>query len=237
MVVYRDLFKIINKAGPSYYSGPTFIEKVQEIKHDFPSYGELLEVRRNSGASTSRKDYFKDILLGLNDEQKHWLVLSILDDVEKKGHAPCTELRAMIGGTLSAPVATIPIGTWNSERLQTFLREMDVALENRKPERVLTLSYTCMEGFFKAYVRKHVPDEEGENEITALAKIIREDLKAKKKEYPGEAFNVVTQTGYAINRVRDGFSESHFGGEADVWLAMYIRDLVNTHIRLLLHFL
>ena len=70
---------------------------------------------------------------------------------------PCTELRAMIGGTLSAPVATIPIGAWNSERLQTFLREMDVALENRKPERVLTLSYTCMEGFFKAYVEEARP--------------------------------------------------------------------------------
>ena len=90
MVVYRDLFKIINKAGPSYYlRSDVFIEKVQEIKHDFPSYGELLEVRRNSGASTSRKDYFKDILLGLNDEQKHWLVLSIFDNVgEKRACSP-----------------------------------------------------------------------------------------------------------------------------------------------------
>lgn len=236
MVVYNHLFKIINEP-PYYYSGPTFIEKVQEIKEDFSSYGELLEVRRNLGASTSRKDYFKDIFRGLGDEQKRSLVFSILDDVERKGHPPCTEIRGMISSNLYAPVAMIPTETWNSERLQNFLREMDVALDSKKPERVLTLSYTCIEGFFKAYVQKHVPDEAAENEITALSKIVREDLKAKNKEYPGEVFNVVTQTGYAINKVRDGFSESHFGKEADMWLAMYVRDLVNTHIRLLLHFL
>jgi len=33
------------------------------------------------------------------------------------------------------------------------------------------------------------------------------------------------------------FSESHFGKEADLWVGIYIRDLVNTHIRLLLHFM
>jgi len=102
---------------------------------------------------------------------------------------------------------------------------------------VLTLAYTCLEGFFKAYVRKNVPSESNEHEITALAKLVWEDLKNRNPEYPGEVFNVVKQTAYALNRVRDGFSESHFGNEAEFWIAMYIRDLVNTHIRLLLHFM
>ena len=47
----------------------------------------------------------------------------------------------------------------------------------------------------------------------------------------------VTQTAHALNRIRDGFSESHFGEEAALWVAMYARDLVNTHIRLILHFM
>jgi hypothetical protein len=114
---------------------------------------------------------------------------------------------------------------------------MDLALERKNPERVLTLSYTCLEGFFKAYVLKHLPRESGENEITALAKVVKEDIKTKNPHYPGEVFNVITQAAYATNKVRDAFSESHFGGEADLWIAMYIRDLVNTHIRLLLHFM
>jgi hypothetical protein len=114
---------------------------------------------------------------------------------------------------------------------------MDVALEQQNPERVLTLSYTCLEGFFKAYVRKHIPSGTDENEITALARLVKDDLKAQNADYPGEVFNVITQTAHAINRVRDAFSESHFGEEADLWVAVYIRDLVNTHIRLLLHFM
>ena len=104
-------------------------------------------------------------------------------------------------------------------------------------EEVLTLCYTCMEGFFKAYVIKNVPEEKKENEITALAKIVKEDIKKKFSHYPGEVFNVITQSAHALNKIRDMFSDSHFGEEADKWAAMYARDLVNTHVRLLLHFM
>jgi hypothetical protein len=33
------------------------------------------------------------------------------------------------------------------------------------------------------------------------------------------------------------FSEAHFGGEAGRWLAIYMRDLVNSQVRLLFHFM
>lgn len=40
-----------------------------------------------------------------------------------------------------------------------------------------------------------------------------------------------------IDRTRNRFSESHFDEEADRWLAVFARDLVNSEIRLLLHFM
>jgi hypothetical protein len=238
-VVFNRLFKIIDMPRPSpyHYSGPIFIQKVQEVQEDFPNYYDFLEIRRSEDKSTTRRDYFKDVLWGLDEEQKRSFVLNILDDVEAKGHPPCTDLRSIVSGVVGAPVVRVPRDTWNAERLTNFLRDIDLALEQKKPERVLTLAYTCSEGFFLAYVRKHVPAEIDEKEITALARIVKEDLRVKNKEYPGEVFNVITQAANAINRVRDRFSESHFGNEADLWMAMYIRDLVNTHVRLLLHFM
>jgi hypothetical protein len=47
----------------------------------------------------------------------------------------------------------------------------------------------------------------------------------------------IGHSAHAVDRARNRFSESHFGGEAGLWLATYMRDLVNTQIRLLLHFM
>jgi len=237
-MVYNRLFKLIDSTNTIwYYSGPRFVQKVQEVREDFPNYPELVEQLRSREQSTTRRYYFKSVLMDLNEDERRSLVLNILDDLEANGHPHCKDIRGLVAGTANAPAAKIPANTWNADRLSNFLRDMDFELEVRNPDRVLTLSYTCMEGFFKAYVRKHVPAEIAENEITALARIVKDDLKAKNREYPGEGLKLITQAANAINRVRDRFSESHFGDEADFWVAMYIRDLVNTHIRLLLHFL
>lgn len=56
-------------------------------------------------------------------------------------------------------------------------------------------------------------------------------------EYPDEVLNGITNAANAIDKSRNRFSQSHFAGEAGRWLAVYIRDLVNTQIRLLLHFM
>ena len=236
--VYNRLFKLIDtRPSPFYYSGPTFIEKVQEVREEFPNYGEFIANRRRLNASASRRDYFKDIFLGLNERERRQLVSIILDDLEGKGHPACSELRIMIGGIGQGPQAAIPPEAWNSERLNNFLKEIDLALSKRKPERCVTLAYTCFEGFLKAFVRKNIPAKAEENEIVALSKLVKHFLKEKYPECPNEALNMITQAAHAVNRLRDGFSESHFGEEADPWTGIYIRDVVNTQIRLLLNFM
>lgn len=62
-------------------------------------------------------------------------------------------------------------------------------------------------------------------------------LKTTMAEYPDEVLNGITNAANAIDKSRNRFSQSHFAGEAGRWLAVYIRDLVNTQIRLLLHFM
>ena len=239
VVVFNRVFKIIDTPLPSpfYHGGPRFIQKVQEVREDFPNYSEFMEIRKIKNVSTTRRDYYKDIFMGLEEEERRSLVLNILTEVESLGRPVCADIRGMMSGVVVGPVAKIPVEAWNAGRLQSFVDEIDIALGQKNPERALTLAYTCLEGFFKAFVQRNVPASIGENEITALAKLVKDYLKDRNKEYPGEVFNVIGQTAHAINRVRDAFSESHFGQEADLWVAFYIRDLVNTHIRLLLHFM
>ncbi len=55
--------------------------------------------------------------------------------------------------------------------------------------------------------------------------------------YPDEALGMVVQIAHTIDRARNGFSESHFDERAARWLAVFVRDLTNSTIRLLLHFL
>jgi len=74
-------------------------------------------------------------------------------------------------------------------------------------------------------------------EIIALAKEVKDYLKKTLKEYPDEVLNGITQSAHAVDKARNRFSESHFASEAGSWLATYVRDLVNTQIRLLLHFM
>ncbi len=47
---------------------------------------------------------------------------------------------------------------------------------------------------------------------------------------------MVTNVSHTVDKVRNRFGDAHFDQEASRWLSVYVRDLVNTQIRLLLHF-
>jgi len=82
--VYNRLFKMIDGArdGRNYYSGPRFIEKIQEFKPECPHYSELISRRNLIGLSTNRRDYFKDLFLELSEEQRFQFVSEIISDTE-----------------------------------------------------------------------------------------------------------------------------------------------------------
>ena len=65
--VFNRLLPLINKQGEAYYSGPRFLEAVREVDPFFLSYQQLMDERNKQGKSTSRKDYFYDILLSFSE--------------------------------------------------------------------------------------------------------------------------------------------------------------------------
>ena len=142
----------------------------------------------------------------------------------------------MGGGTL-APNATIPADAWNADRLNEYLSKIDAEIAAGEYEHSVTLSYTCLEGFYGAFVRAKYKQETYSHEIITLSKEVKVYLKNSIRDYPDEVLNGITQAAHAVDKARNQFSQSHFASEAGSWLATYVRDLVNTQIRLLLHFL
>jgi hypothetical protein len=238
-LVYESLQTLFDQPGESYFSGPRFMKSLRRFAPDLPSYYPFLEERRVENKSTARRDYFRDILEQLDESVRIDAVSALLDELQEvEGNGErVSNIRARLAGRAQAPTATIPSETWNAERLNSYLGEIDKAIQKREYERAVTLSYTCLEGFLGAFLRKKVTATSYPTEIIELSKRVREYLRATIKNYPDELINVINHTAHAVDKSRNRFSESHFADEAESWMATYVRDLVNSEIRLLLHFM
>jgi len=235
--IYNRLFALINQAGDVYYPGPRFINTVREFNDGFPDYRQFLDQRIAENKSTSRKIYYYDILMSLDLPTRVKVVNDILDSIEHELPLAVEEIRQLLNGNANAPNAEVADELWNSEKLNRYLQEIDACILARNYERAVSLSYTCLEGFYKAFALKKIQDgDKIKPEIITLSKAIQTFLKQTMKEYPDEAITMINHISHTVDKARNGFSESHFGSETGSWLAVYIRDLVNSQIRLLLHF-
>jgi septation ring formation regulator EzrA len=70
-----------------------------------------------------------------------------------------------------------------------------------------------------------------------MSREIQRYLKGNIPAYPDEALRLLNHIAHTVDRTRNGFSESHFGNEAEKWLSTFVRDCVNSAIRLLLSFM
>lgn len=233
---YNRLFEIIDAQGPTYYSGGKFITKVREIDPYFSNYNQYMDSRRQRGKSTSRRDYYYDIFLELPDYSRIQLLHRIIEDVEPHVPEKAQALRTLLGGAVLGPTVEVNADAWNADRLNRILREIDDSIATNKFDRAVSLSYSSLEGYYKAFVRKRVPTAAHLTEILELSREIKKFLANAYKNCPDEVLNMVSHVSHAVDRARNRMSESHFEGEAARWLAVYVRDLVNTQIRLLLHF-
>lgn len=105
IVIFNRVFEIINppnREDECYFSGVRFISKVREIDPYFPDYGQYLNERKRKEESTSRKDYFYDILLGLDESARLQVINSIIEDVESCAPDKVAELRSVMSGIESA---------------------------------------------------------------------------------------------------------------------------------------
>ena len=234
---FNGLFRILDQSGmPTYYSGGRFLSKVREIDPYFPDYKQFIDERKRTNRSISRRDYFYDILRDFDEDRRIRLLNRILDDVESHEPNQSQEIRAIIGGAVPGPLAEISSDAWNADRLAHALEEIDNSIKTKKYDRAVTLSYTCLEGYYKAFARKKIPSAVELMKIIDLSKEIKKFIATQYPAYPSEVLNLIGHVSHAVDRARNQMSEAHFDGEAGRWLAVYVRDLVNTQIRLLMHF-
>jgi len=236
--VFNRLLALIDVPNQAnYFSGPRFIQQVRKVSPHHASYPQVIEIRRKEGKSTSRKDYFYDLFMAFPVAERTKLIHFILGELDDTASEGVARIRAILAGAAAGPSASVPSQGWNADRLNLCLKEIDASLAAGTEERAVTLAYTCLEGFYKAFAAKHLTDQLPSSDILKLARGIKEHLKTRYPEYPDEVLNMITQVSHAVDRARNRFSESHFEKEAAPWLAMYVRDLINTQIRLLIHFL
>lgn len=239
---YSRLFNILNRTEtPAYHSGSEFIKVVQSFDRGLPDYSLYIEERKSLNKSTSRKDYYWDILKELEEPVRFQVFRAFIDIVEPYFPNEAQDLRAyLFGNGQPVPKAKIPNQQWSSDKLNLMLSKIDNAVDTSNYDYAMTLSYTCLEGLYKSYIRKHVPTSIDVTDLIPLSKIVRDDINSKlsnKGNYPVQMVTSISTLTSAIANSRNSFSDSYFDKEANKWLATYSRDLVNSIGRLLLHFL
>ena len=242
IAAYNQLFSLLDrKDTPAYHSGGDFLRIVQQVDPGSPSYGQLIPLRQQQGKSTSRKDYYWDVIRELPEQQRFQLFRLFIDVLEPHAKSEVDAIRGIVfGGGYAVPTTVVPVDLWNSEKLNNSLKDIDHAVDAHHYNRATTLSYTCLEGLYKAYVRKHVPDQAALTDLMPLCKVVKDDIIRKLQAqgpFPVEIVNAMPTLTNAIANSRNGFSESHFGGDSQRWLAVFARDLTNSIGRLMLNFM
>jgi len=226
--LFNRLYRKIDNEGV-YFSGPKFIDHVRKIDPDFPDYYQYIEIRKIEGKNTSRPKYFYDIYFSFSEEKRIQFINSILNELEDN-EIDVTDIRNLISGIILSPIVNVDEIIWNSDRLNYYLQEIDNSISITNYERAITLYYTCLEGFYKAFIRKNMPDKIGLTELVEMSREIKQYFRNKYEYLPGELLNMMNHISHTVDRTRNGFSESHFDNEAANWLAIFIRDLVVTQM-------
>jgi hypothetical protein len=241
IAAFNRLFILLNREGVTYHSGPNFLRVVQQVDPGFSSYQQLLQIRQQQGKSTSRKDYYWDTLQELSEQHKYQIFRLFIDELEPHARDEIDAIRAIVfGGSHAVPAIVVPTDLWNSEKLNNSLRDIDSAIDSQQYNRATTLAYTCLEGLYKTYIHKHVPARSELTDLIQLCRVVKDDITEKLKsqgDFPEQIVNAIPTLTNAVANSRNGFSEAHFAGDSQKWLALFARDLTNSIGRLMLHFL
>ena len=113
-------------------------------------------------------------------------------------------------GVAAVPNAVVPAEAWNADRLNEHLQGIDAAILAGDQDRAVTLSYTCLKGFYKAFYRAKNAGQEPPNDVLVLARWIKDHFRQNVPGYPDEVANQITSTASVIDRTRNRFGDAHF---------------------------
>jgi len=241
---YNLLFDIINTEGETYYSGKNFLDLIREIDFSIPNYNQLMEKLRKEGKSTSRKDYYYDTLMNLSEENRLNVYNKFIENLKASKHDKLEKLISVIQITndnLQVPISIIPENLWNADKLKDFIERMDKSIKESDYNLTLTLAYSCLEGFYKAFLKDKSITFGENDDLPKLSKIIKDHIIDNQKntnvKIPEQIITLISTITSAISNARNGFSLSHFDEDANKWLSEFTRDCVNSVIRLLIKFM
>jgi hypothetical protein len=90
---YNRLYSILDG-----YSGSDFIRTVQEVDIDMPNYTKYIQKRRDEEKSTTKKDYFYDILMAYPADVRQHVYEVFLSKLEGGFPEQVKEIRTILGG-------------------------------------------------------------------------------------------------------------------------------------------
>ena len=219
-----------------------------DIDHDLFDSIDALGLILNRLYQSDKDNFFgfvHDLLLIYTQWSKNDLrVKDILDDLALLS-APENIILGIekLGNYFSTPVpkTSIPEKMWNSEKLESFLRKMDDSIKEEEYNTTLTYAYSCLEGLFKSFIVEKMPEKSELDKLNQLSVADRDYLKgdfcSRGIEYPEQVLNLIPTITNAISTARNSFSNSHFDGESQKWLAEFARDCVNSIGRLIIKFI
>ncbi|TCN72867.1 hypothetical protein [Acetobacteroides hydrogenigenes] len=243
VAIFNRLFEIINTQGETYYGGTRFLDTIREVNYGVPNYQTYIDQRREQNKSTSRRDYYFDLFMEQTEPDRLQIANSILDTVGHLLPEKEAAIRQLLGHPqqVQGPQAAIPQDLWNADRLTEYLEGMDNAITEVNYEYTLTLAYTCLEGFYKSFIREKIPAQIALTELTPMSVHIRNYIKSQLDAngiaYPDQVLTLISTVTNAVCNARNNFSDSHSGNRAEKWLAVYLRDNVNSIVKMLLNFI
>lgn len=103
--IYNRLFEIINNQEDTstYFSGPRFINTLKQFDKYHPNYTQYINLRNEQGKSTSRKIFYYDILMELEESVRINFINRILEMVEPFDKERVIPIKALISGERSSP--------------------------------------------------------------------------------------------------------------------------------------
>lgn len=92
---YNRLFKIID--GSARMTGSEFLNVAREVDDSIPSYQKYIDGRRAEDKSTTRRDFYWDVIDEMTEDQKHEFFEIMISDLEKKVPDQLDDLKAVFG--------------------------------------------------------------------------------------------------------------------------------------------
>lgn len=90
---YNRLWKIIN--GEVYMSGSEFLSVAREADDSIPNYNAFIEERRAKEQSTSRKDFFWDVIKAMSEDEKLDFFNGMIEELETHKPEHLDNLKAL----------------------------------------------------------------------------------------------------------------------------------------------